>query len=239
MKWNSTLSGAAVAALLAFSAPAQAIIIDQGITYELQTQATADPLTNRFALLISGENTASDPIGNRTGITGFALNETSNGATASGEMIFTATTAGIVMGNSGWNFVNGNVNQGGCTNNPAPNFYCFDNSAVPPNPTDDLAGPLLFVFDVTLNPGETWAGYNPSFRIDWVSDTQNNYSFVSAPIGVTQGCPSCTPTPTSVVPEPASIAALGSGLVALAGAIGWRWRRRRKADLYTGNTLAS
>ena len=62
-------------ALLLLASPAQAIIINGGITYELQTQATADPLTNRFALVISGENSASDPIGGRTGITGFSLNE--------------------------------------------------------------------------------------------------------------------------------------------------------------------
>jgi len=113
--------------------------------------------------------------------------------------------------------VDGNVGQGGCVANPS-NFFCFDNSAVPPTPVDELSGTLVFVFDVTLDPGNTWAGYNPSFRIDWVGPDQNNYSFVSEPIGVTQGCPRCTPDTRSVdVPEPASIAALGSGLVALAG----------------------
>jgi hypothetical protein len=34
----------------------------------LEAQATANPLTEQFALLITGENSASDTIGGRTGI---------------------------------------------------------------------------------------------------------------------------------------------------------------------------
>ena len=142
------------------------------------------------------------------------------------------------MAPTGWLFADSNVNQGGCSGNDAPNFYCFDNSAVPPipsSPANDLTGPLVYVFDVTLEAGNSWAGYNPSFRIDWVG-AENNYSFVSDPIGVDPTCPSCTPTPFTPVPEPASVAALGSGLVALAGVLGWR--RRRKEDA-TDNALAA
>jgi hypothetical protein len=73
-----------------------------------------------------------------------------------------------------------------------------------------------FVFDVTLNPGNTWAGYHPDFKIDWVGTKTGGYSLVSQPIDVGSTCPDCVITPAAVVAEPATIGILGMGVLGLA-----------------------
>ena len=196
-------------------APASAVLIDHGVTYSLQTQATANPLTNLFALVITGENTASDTEGGRTGINAFALSNPTGPDAISGT---------ILAPPSGFTFKTGGLNAAGCDS--AGNFYCFDNTAIPPTPSTLLSGPITLVFSVTLAAGGSWSGYNPDFKIDWVG-TQNNYDLVSQAIGISPGgCPGCVINPVDVdpIPEPATLAILGMGLIGL-GAV----RQRRCA----------
>lgn len=191
-------------------APVQAVLIADGVTYELESLAPVGQ-TKEFALRITGENTASDTEKGRTGINGIAFNEVANGATLSGHFI------GANFTPANFAFVLGGLQAGGCVANPNPNFFCFDNTLIPPTPTTALAGPLVIVFDVTLKPGFSWNGYDPSFKIDWVG-SQNNYDLVSQVIGIdpTTNCPDCSITPVIIdAPEPATLAVLGMGLVGL------------------------
>jgi hypothetical protein len=182
-------------------------LIFNGVSYTLEGQIdTVNPLIEHFALLISGENTASDTEGQRTGVNAIGFTEAKNGATASGVMDAPAT---------GFTFAAVGIDSGGCTMNQSANFYCFDNTAIPPTPNTLLSGILKFVFDVTLKPGNTWVGYNPDLKIDWVGLKPGGYSLVSQLIDVGSGCPDCVINQQSAVPEPASIAMLGVGLLGL------------------------
>ena len=64
---------------------------------------------------------------------------------------------------------------------------------------------LTFVFDVTLNSGSSFAGYQPDLKIDWVG-SKNNYDLVSRAITLDG------PPPSTSVPEPATMALFGAGL---------------------------
>ena len=205
---GAALMGSAICA----ATPALASWTQDGVTYRLESQATADPLTHLFALLITGENGATDTEGGRTGINAIAFNETHHGATNTGTMLSPP---------SGYTFISGGLNSSGC--NGTGDFYCFDNTAIPPAPTTLMSGPLLFIFDVKLNVGQTWpSNYNPSFKIDWVG-AQNNYDLVSHVLGLEYTCPDCVINPVITPnPEPMSMAVLGTGLLGL-GMI----RRRR------------
>jgi len=210
-KVKRLLAATALAAGVLWGASAQAALISlgpdaatEGLVYTLETQTTANPLTNLFALTITGENTASDTIGGRTGINAIAFNQPT-GDVASATMLLPP---------SGYNFVQGGLNSTGCNN--TGNFFCFDNTAIPPTPSTLLSGQITFVFSATLNSG-TWADYpatNPHLKIDWVG-TQQNYSLVSEAIPVNTDCPDCTPTPFIVTPEPVSLALFGTGLLGL------------------------
>ena len=208
----------AAAALLLASTGAHALVAD-GITYTLvENSITNGGKTASFTLTISGENTASDTEGGRTGINAIAFNQPAPGT----------VTTGVMTSPSGFDFVLGGLNSSGC--NTTGNFYCFDNTAIPntggPFPGSLLSGPLSFDFNVTADTAGVWAGYTTALKIDWVG-TQNNYDLVSLPIAVVPGttCVDCTPTPTANdVPEPGSLMLLGGSLLAT-GAI---LRRRRR-----------
>ena len=208
----------AAAALLLASTSAHALVAD-GITYTLvENSITNGGKTASFTLTISGENTASDTEGGRTGINAIAFNQPAPGT----------VTTGVMTSPAGYTFALGGLNSSGCDG--SGNFYCFDNTAIPntggPFPGSPLSGPLSFDFNVTADTAGVWAGYKTALKIDWVG-TQNNYDLVSLPIAVVPGttCVDCTPAPTANnVPEPGSLMLLGGSLLAT-GAI---LRRRRR-----------
>lgn len=195
------------ASTLALATPAFAAdLVADGITYNLtENSISADGLTAFFTLIVSGENTASDTEGGRTGINAIAFNQPAPGT----------VTSGVMTSPSGFSFSLGGLNASGCDG--SGNFFCFDNTAIPPTPTTLLSGPLTFTFNVTADTAGVWNDYtNPDFKIDWVG-TQNNYDLVSLPI------------PVNGVPEPATWAMM---LLGFAG-VGMTMRRRR-----TGQVLA-
>jgi hypothetical protein len=200
--------GAAVAAFASPSANAALVLSNaagncgnncEGITYQL-TETSVSGLMASFELVISGQNTASDTIGGRTGINAFAFTNPTGGISAA-----------TVTAPPNFTFVAGGLNSTGCDGNG--NFFCFDNTTIPPTPTTLAGSPITIDFTATLNAGGTWAGYAPAFKIDWVG-TQNNYNLVSQDIPVnTGGTP--PPPPPPPAPEPASLAIFGMGLLGL------------------------
>jgi MYXO-CTERM domain-containing protein len=216
----STLTAAA--ALLTAAgmtvAPAGTSLLDHGITYTLEQQPTTTPGTHEFALTITGENTTNDTEGgvnaHRTGINAIAFNMPSG---------FVSTT--MVSPLTGFTFITGGLNSSGCNGNG--NFFCFDNTNIPPIPTTDLTGKLVFVFDVQATTESNFTGYAPDFKIDWVGPGTNNFDLVSKQIIPDSTCPDCTPTQQQVVSEPDSSGLLGTALAGL-GLVGFIARRRRR-----------
>jgi len=211
------LGSAATAALLFLLpvSPANAVLTVEGITYTLTEANTADPLTDRFTLSISGINGATDPKPTRTGIDAIAFNQPTG---------FTTATM-ISPGN--YTLVMGGLDSDGCKQNAA-NFFCFDNTLIDENnniPTTLMGSTATYIFDITTATGD-FTGYNPSFKINYVG-TANNYDLVSKTIGLNGGTPGqqCATPPCDVdVPEPTSLILLGSAL--MTGGLALRRRRR-------------
>ena len=200
----AVLAGALDALIIV--APAHASLIADGITYTLTETATANPLVANFDLTISGINSASDTEGGRSGVNAIAFTKPAN-----------FSTAAMTAPSSGFNLVVGGLNSSGC--NGSGNFFCFDNTAIPPTPATPFPAnsSLDFAFSVTLSSG-SFTGYDPDFKIDWVG-SKNNYDLVSQGLVPTPG----DAPPPSDVPEPASLGLLGA---ALAG-VGFLHRRRK------------
>jgi hypothetical protein len=228
------LTGAALAALTIGAGTAHAALVSlgpsagtEGLTYTLESMATANPLVEEFALTITGENTAADLEGgvnaHRTGINAIAFNTVSKNNPASGTMLST-TINGVTKTspNTGFTFVPGGLASSGCDGSGG--FFCFDNTAIPPIPASpDITGKVTLVFSATLDAGSSWANYTTAFKIDWVGPGTNNFNLVSLDIPVNTDCPDCGPG-THSAPEPASLAILGVGLLGL-GVVTRRSRR--------------
>jgi hypothetical protein len=73
------------AVALASAAPAHAVLVFHGITYDLEEVATANPLVERFALKITGINSAADVAfdgGFKSNLNAFAITPPANFASA-------------------------------------------------------------------------------------------------------------------------------------------------------------
>jgi len=206
----AAVAASAFAGLVAQPASATSLIAD-GVTYTLNLNSISAN-TAFFTLFISGENTASDTEGGRTGVNAIAFNNPTGGTVTGGTL-------------AGFNFVAGGLSSGGC--NGSGNFFCFDNPSIPPTPTTPLSGLLTFNFSATANTAGVWTSYKlPDFKIDWVG-SKNNYDLVSLGIPV-NNCTdvSCRPPNPEgdAVPEPATWAMMLVGF----GLVGGAMRRRKQ-----------
>jgi hypothetical protein len=187
------------AAILLSSAAAQAVLIADGITYDLQAISGLNTTTATFNLHITGINGATDTEGGRVGVNDFAFGDhPANFLSA--------------IGPAGFTFQDGGLNSSGC--NSSGNFFCF-NGPAPSGPALAANSVLDFAFSVTLSSGN-FLGWDPHLKIDWVG-TKNNYDLVSQGINITS-----VPGPIVGAGLPGLLSAMGA-LVMLAR------RRRRIA----------
>ncbi len=189
----SALAGAAI---LLSSAAAQAVLIDHGITYDLQAISNLNTTTATFNLHITGINGATDTEGGRYGVNDFAFTTPANFSSASAL--------------PGFAFQPGGLNASGC--NGSGGFFCF-NGPVPLGPVLAAGSVIDLPFSVTLSSGN-FLGWDPHLKIDWVG-TKNNYGLVSQGINITS-----VPGPVVGAGLPGLLGAMGA-LVMLA-----RRRRR-------------
>ena len=204
MKLKVALVLAGVGFLMS-GAAANAVLIDHGVTYDLQlTSGSLNSTSANFNLHISGINGAADTEQGRYGVNDFAFSLPAN--------FSSATALGFVTQNSS------GLNAGGCSGAGA--FFCFNGTA-PSGPALAVNSIIDIPFAVTLSSGN-FIGWDAHLKIDW-QGTKNNYDLVSKSIN------GISTIQASPVPGPIVGAGLPGLAFAGAGLIAWLRRRRAKA----------
>lgn len=195
----------ASAAFLMSGAAANAVLIDHGVTYDLQiTSGSLSTSTASFNLRISGINGAADTEGGRYGVDDFAFSLPNHDFSS-------ATAAGFVTQLGG-------LNSGGC-NGSGNDSFCFNGTA-PAGPALAAGSVINIPFSITLSSGN-FLNWDTHLKIDWEGSKTGNYDNVSKS---TNGISTIEASP---VPGPI----VGAGLpgLAFAGAGLFAWLRRRRA----------
>lgn len=202
MKLKVALVLAGVGFLMS-GAAANAVLIDFGVTYDLQiTSGSLNSSAANFNLRISGINGAADTESGRYGVNDFAFSLPDN--------FFSAAAAEFITQSGG-------LAANGC--NGSGGFFCFNGTA-PSGPALAANSVINLPFSITLSSGN-FLSWDPHLKIDW-QGSKNNYDLVSKSINGISRTIEASPVPGPIV---------GVGLpgLAFAGASIIAWLRRRRA----------